>query len=161
MRQCVSRLTALLCSLLLSVGMTMNVSADATTEMMTTETTETIAEASQLIMNHTLLCTSSKNTLYITGSVTGTDTMAQIGFIDFEIERSSNGTSGWTSTSYSVPDQVKENTITHGLAQYAVSVTGGYYYRVCLKVYAKEKGWFFPRSQTVSDESNAVWVPAS
>ncbi len=44
------------------------------------------------------------------------------------------------------------------LDKYAVTVQGGYYYRVTLTHYAKEQTWFFPDEQSVTNTSSYVWV---
>ena len=55
-------------------------------------------------------------------------------------------------------DKIKEDAVTYSLDKYAVTVQGGYYYRVTLTHYAKEQTWFFPDEQSVSNTSSYVWV---
>lgn len=149
----------LFCSVLLAACMTVSVSADAVTEV-PAAATEEVVDGSQLILSRYLLCTASKNILYITANVSGTDVMGEIGLIDFVIERSSSGTGGWITTTYEVPNQIDKNTDMSSMAQYPVYVAGGYYYRVTVTFYAKDKGWFFPSKQEETVTSNVVWVPA-
>ena len=87
--------------------------------------------------------------------------MAEIGFIDFEIQRSTTGTGNWTSTSYSVSDRVKEDDYYYSISSLPVNVAGGYYYRVYMKAHAKETGWFFPKTQNIGFDTAGVWVPAN
>lgn len=82
--------------------------------------------------------------------------MSEIGFIDIKIQRSSDLTN-WT-TEKTVSDKLAEDTISYSLTKYAVSVQGGYYYRVTLTHYAKEQTWFFPDEQSVTNTSSYVWV---
>ncbi len=111
-------------------------------------------------MAYSLRISSGTNKVYISATTDGYDTMAKIGFKDIVIQRSSNGTSGWTDA-VSLSDQLVTDSLYHYLDQYVVSVSGGYYYRVVLTHYAKEQGWFFPSSQSITNYSNVVWVPAS
>ncbi len=85
--------------------------------------------------------------------------MAKIGFTNISVQRSYSGSSGWT-TEFSLDDDTAKNTDTHYKSNEYHSVMGGYYYRVKLDHYAKEKGWFFPGSQSITNYSNVVWVPA-
>lgn len=152
---------ALVFGLSLMINTSFSVSAETTTETTTVTTIDEVVSASNLLTSYMFSGSSSANKLYLSGTIHAIETMAKIGFTDFEIQRSSNGTGNWMSTSYSVSDQIKTNAISHSLAQYPVSVTGGYYYRVSFNFYAKEKGWFFPKTQSVSYTSSAIWVPTS
>lgn len=55
-------------------------------------------------------------------------------------------------------DKIKEDATTYSLANYAVAVQGGYYYRVQLTHYAKEDTWWFPDEQSVTNTSSYVWI---
>ncbi len=134
--------------------------AEETTVAETTTTTDENVMATGLIMSFTLSASASTKKLSINATTYGTDTMAKIGFKDIKIQRSSNRTSGWTDEK-TIADQIATNSIYHYLSQYSVSVAGGYYYRVVLTHYAKETGWLFPGSQSITNYSVAVWVPAS
>ena len=114
--------------------------------------------AAGLIASRTLSISAGVKTVYITATTKGTNTMAKIGFVDIEVQRSSNN-STWTTVEKTLPDKLAEDTVSYSLSKYSTSVTGGYYYRVVLTHYAKEQGWFFPSSQSVSATSNSVWVP--
>jgi hypothetical protein len=83
--------------------------------------------------------------------------MAEIGFKNIKIQRSSNGTSGWTDEDTRYPDIIT-NANYHEKNNESVPVVGGYYYRVVLDHYAKETGWWFPGSQSITGYSNVVWV---
>lgn len=117
-------------------------------------------QAAGLISSYFLYCGATTNKVRITASLAATGEMAKIGFTDIKVQRSANGSSGWTTVAEPA-DQVIQNAYSHELSAYSVSVTGGYYYRVVLTNYAKEPGWFFPTTQSVSCTSNVIWVPAS
>ena len=83
--------------------------------------------------------------------------MAKIGFKNIKVQRSSNQNT-WT-TEKTPPDLIDEDDAQKIISNYAVKVDGGYYYRVVLDNYAKEDTWWFPKTQTVENISNSVWVP--
>lgn len=112
-----------------------------------------------LIESYSLSLSGSIRSIYITATTIGTETMAKIGFTNISVQHSYNGTSGW-STEYSLDDDTVTNNDVHYKNSEYHSVMGGYYYRVKLDHYAKEKGWFFPGSQSITNYSNVVWVPA-
>lgn len=116
------------------------------------------ARAAGLIRAYSLVITSSAKTVKITAATYGYDTMAKIGFTNIEVQRSTNGSSGWVTELTPVDDTVT-NAVSHTKNNEARSVVGGYYYRVKLDHYAKETGWFFPSSQSITNYSNVVWVP--
>lgn len=115
-------------------------------------------QAAGLISNYTLYCGPGVSGIEITASVAGTDQMAKIGFKDIKVQRSITGNGGWT-TVVEPNDQVIQNAYSHQLSAYPISVSGGYYYRVILTNYAKEMGWFFPKTQEVSCTSNVIFLP--
>lgn len=159
MKKLISFMMALLCSFVTMLG-GFYVSAETTSET-TTSTTDEVVEASNLLSSYYIYGSASANQLYLTGSVMAIETMAKVGFKDFVVQRRATTTGTWTDTNYSVSDQLGENAVSHSFNQYPVSVTGGYYYRVCANAYAKETGWFFPKSQTLEYVSGSVWVPSS
>ena len=114
-------------------------------------------DAVGLISDYALSCSGGSKTVYINAEVYGNDIMAKIGFKNIKIQRSSNQNS-WT-TEKTVSDQIAEDVAIKKLERYAVSVNGGYYYRVVLDNYAKEDTWWFPDTQTVQNISNSVWIP--
>lgn len=120
---------------------------------------EVMPLAAGLISSHSLICAAGTKTVYITATTTGSEEMSKIGFIDITIQRSSDLTN-WT-TEKTLSDKIKENATTYSLDKYAVSVQGGYYYRVTLTHYAKEQTWFFPDEQSVTSTSAYLWVPNS
>ena len=151
-----SALSVMFCS-----SLTIKAETETTAPPPTTTSSETIVETSDLLLNYYGYCTSSSNELYISAFVGAIDTMAEIGFIDFEIQRSTTGTGNWVSTSYSVSDQIGENARTYSISLLPVDVEGGYYYRACMKAHAKETGWFFPKTQNSWFDTTGVWVPAN
>lgn len=120
---------------------------------------EVMPLAAGLISSYSMICAAGTKTIYITATTTGNDVMSKIGFIDITIQRSSDLTN-WT-TEKTLSDKIKENATTYSLDKYAVSVQGGYYYRVTLTHYAKEQTWFFPDEQSVTSTSAYLWVPNS
>ena len=153
------KLTALICSLgmVFSCGTATIVSAEETTTSVTV--TDENIDSTGLIDFYSLSLSGSTRSIYITAATYGTETMAKIGFTNISVQHSYNGTSGW-STEYSLDDDIVTNTDAHYKNSEYHSVMGGYYYRVKLDHYAKEKGWFFPDSQSITNYSNAVWIPA-
>jgi hypothetical protein len=110
------------------------------------------------LIDYGLLSISSGiQTVYLNAEVYGTATMAELGFKDISIQRSSNGSSGWTEEK-TIADDIAEYMSAHKIRYKSVSVSGGYYYRVELEFYAKETGWFFPSSESFTGYSNVVWV---
>ena len=108
-----------------------------------------------LISNVSLSVSSSANTLYISGKTKSDTSMKSIGYTDISIEYSSDGVT-WKREK-TIDDLLKSDSSSYYLNSYAVSVKGGYYYRVSLTHYAKESGWF-GSSQSVENTSNSVWV---
>lgn len=126
----------------------------------TTTTSDDVIAATGLISLYSLAITASTKTVKITALTYGTETMAKIGFKNIQVQRSANGTSGWT-TEFSLSDDLASTAASHNKNSEAHTVTGGYYYRVVLDHYAKETGWFFPSTQSITNYSNVVWIAAS
>lgn len=144
------------CICCLSMPMQVN-AAETETAVVTTTTSEEVEPlAAGLISSYSLSCSKGTKTVYITATTAGNEEMSEIGFIDIKIQRSSDLTN-WT-TEKTVSDKLAEDTISYSLTKYAVSVQGGYYYRVTLTHYAKEQTWFFPDEQSVTNTSSYVWV---
>lgn len=112
--------------------------------------------AAGLIVECALSCSSGSKTVYINAEVYGSDIMGKIGFKNIKVQRSTNQ-STWT-TEKTVSDKISEDAAYKILSNYAVSVDGGYYYRIVLDNYAKENTWWFPETQTVTTTSNSVWI---
>ena len=111
----------------------MTVSADETTVPESTTTSLDNVEATGLIMTFSLSISSGTKQVKITGITLGTETMAKIGFKNIEIQRSSNGSSGWTKE-LDLDDDVDTNSLRHRKDDESHTVAGGYYYRVKLDV---------------------------
>ena len=147
----------LACMCCLSMPMQVNAAeVDSSTAVDTAVTEEVQPLAAGLISGYTLSCSSGTKTVYITATTTGNEEMSEIGFIDIKIKRCSVRTN-WT-TEKTVSDKIKVDAVTYSLDKYAVTVQGGYYYRVTLTHYAKEQTWFFPDEQSVTNTSSYVWV---
>ena len=110
-----------------------------------------------LIDTYSLSITGERRQIHINAVVFGTETMAEIGFKNIEIQHSVTGTSGWV-TERTPGNDVITNAIYHRKNNEAQTVGGGYYYRVILDVYAKETGWFFPTSESITVTTNVVYV---
>ena len=108
-----------------------------------------------LIIGASISCSGGSKTIYLTAQTIGSEKMSKIGLKNISIERSSDNKS-W-SEEKSISDMLNESSVTHTLDKYAISVSGGYYYRISCTHYAKEKG-LFGSSQSVDNVSNSVWV---
>ena len=144
------------CMCCLSVPVQANAAEDGAIAINSVSTGEVEPLAAGLISTYLLSCTSGTKTVYITAKTTANEQMSEIGFTDIKIQRSSDRTN-WT-TEKIVSDKIKEDSMSYALADYAVTVQGGYYYRVQLTHYAKEDTWWFPDEQTVTSTSSYVWV---
>lgn len=158
MKKIVSFGAVLLCGIVTLNTNVVSASAETTTN--STVEHEGEPKSSILISNYSFTASASANTLYITPQVFAVATMAKLGFINFEVQRSSTGTGNWTSVNYSILDKLTEDSDYYSITQYPIYVSGGYYYRVYFEVYAKEKGLILPHTQTIPYTSYGVWVPA-
>ncbi len=157
------KLCSLVCvctiSMVCSSAFAFNVCATADNSVETLVTADETTRAEGLIRSHSLGIVSGVKTVKITAGTYCYETMAKIGFTNIEVQRSSNGTSGWV-TELTLADDTASNAVSHTKNSESKSVVGGYYYRVKLDHYAKETGWF-PDTQSITGYSNVVWVPKS
>ena len=144
------------CMCCLSVPVQANAAEKEMTAVNAVSTGEVEPLAAGLISGCSLSCTQGTKTVYITAATYANERMSEIGFTDIKIQRSSDRTN-WT-TEKTVSDKIKEDSMSYALNEYAVTVQGGYYYRVQLTHYAKEDTWWFPDEQTVTNTSSYVWV---
>ena len=151
---CVCTISMVCCS-----AFAFNVCATADNSVETLVTADETTRADGLIRSRSLSIVSGVKTVKIIAGTYGYGTMAKIGFTNIEVQRSSNGTSGWV-TELTLADDTASNAMSHTKNNESKSVVGGYYYRVKLDHYAKETGWF-PDTQSITDYSNVVWVPKS
>lgn len=121
-----------------------------------TDVTSDEVRAVELIDETCLTSSAGIDVFHIHSLTTSFETMAEIGLIDIEIQRSSN-LETWT-TEKTISDKLAQNTDYHELNAYPVLVQGGYYYRVKATHYAKEDTWFFPDTQEKTQYSGAVWI---
>lgn len=110
-----------------------------------------------LISNRNLFVSNDSDTIFINSKTISYNTMAEIGEINIEVQRSSNGINGWT-TYTTVPNQINYDSCEHYLDHYGIDVSSGYYYRIKLTHYAKEQGWFFPDSQSFTVTSSVLFI---
>lgn len=111
--------------------------------------------AAGLITNYSLFCSSATKAVKITGKTSASTTMAEVGFKNIVVQRSSDKVN-WADE-VDVGKIVESSSSIGYLSDYLVSVTGGYYYRVKCKHYAKAKG-LFGGSQSVENYTDGVWV---
>lgn len=145
----------LACVCCLAMPMQVN-AAEVESTALSAVTEEVEPLAAGLISGFSLGCTKGTKTVYITAATYANEQMAKLGFTDIKVQRSSDRTN-WT-TEKTVSDKIAEDTMSYSLADYAVTVQGGYYYRVQLTHYAKEDTWWFPDEQSVTNTSSYVWI---
>ena len=110
-----------------------------------------------LISDYSLSVSNDSDTVYITAQTISNRTMAEIGEINIEVQRSANGVNGWSAYA-TVPKQTNYNSGSHYLSSYGVDVASGYYYRVKLTHYAEEDAWFWPETQSINRTSGIMRV---
>lgn len=93
-----------------------------------------------LITNYSLYCYKISNTIYITSSTVGNKILAEIGITNIQVQRSTNGVSGWETCKPQFA-LTETSAIAHYVDDYPVYVDSGYYYRVVVTHYAKETGF--------------------
>ena len=150
MKKLLALALSLVCAFSVLLYTDWRVSADSSAE-----TSDDNSDFVDLLSSYYLSLTSSSNKMFLTGSVVANETMAEIGFIDFEVQRAYSSAGSWSTTYYSISNQLAYNKKKKTLDNYSLPVLGGYYYRVCFNAYAKlnsdtETWWY---------ESPAVWVP--
>lgn len=146
---------SLLCAILLSASLTAALPTAAAESANGTE--DAVIFSTGLITYYNLSVSNSSGQLCINGYTQASEAMKSIGFIDIQIERSCNGTSGWTVVQY--PDDVlASDAKICNFNNYKLSVVKGYYYRVTCTHYAKESGFWFPKSESITATSNSVYV---
>lgn len=153
------RILALLCASAMLPQMIVSLSAQAASveEQITETNGDEMVIATGLITLTSLSVSNSSGQLCINGYTKSDETMKSIGFTDIQVERSSNGTSGWTVVQ-SPDDVLASDASACYFSNYKVSVTGGYYYRVTCTHYAKESGFWFPETQSITATSNSVYI---
>lgn len=113
-----------------------------------------------LIQSYSLSISAGSKKIYISSMTRATALMAKVGFKNIYIQRSTNGVSGWTNEK-TLSDDLADYNIIHTKNAEQRSVNGGYYYRVVMDHYAKEAGYLHPGTESITNYSNVVWVPAS
>lgn len=108
-----------------------------------------------LIVSYSLTCYKSSNTIYISSSTVGNKILAEIGIKDIQVQRSTNGISGWTTCKPQF-SLTETDAVYCDVTDYPVQVDSGYYYRVVVTHYAKEQGWLFPKSQSYPQTSGVM-----
>ena len=144
-------------SLLCAVLLTANLTAALPTAAATAEGTEdAVIFSTGLIARHEISVSCSNGQLRINGFTESNESMKSIGFTDILIERSNNGTSGWSTVFY--PDDVlASNASSCYFNNYMQPVVKGYYYRVTCTHYAKESGIWFPKSESITATSYTAY----
>lgn len=152
------KLFAAFCASALILGQSsmLPVGATSVSEQITEPVESESVKATYLISSKSLAVSNKNGQLCINGSTVGVTTMKSIGFVNIDVERSSNGVSGW-SHAYDVDDVLNTDVSRCDFNNKKVNVASGYYYRVVLDHYAKETGWF-PRTQSEGNTSNVVFI---
>jgi hypothetical protein len=114
-----------------------------------------VITATYLISDRYIFASNSNGRLYVQGATESTVSADTIGIKDIVVERSSNGTSGWTQIAYP-SDCLKTNTNKCEMEKW-ITVSHGYYYRITCNHYAYKSGWS-PNSQTDPNTSNVVYI---
>lgn len=121
------------------------------------ENSETTVYSAGLISNYNISVSASGNSLLFNGKTNCVVKMKTVGIKSIVIQRSSDGSS-WSDYDDNVSDMTKDSAISFSVSSKDLgTVTGGYYYRVTCKHYAKESG-LFSRSESISNTSNSVWI---
>ena len=102
-----------------------------------------------MIQSYSASLSSGNKRVLLDASAVGKEIMAKIGFKDIKIQQSTSSTGGWPNY-FEPSDQMAENKKSHYLDDFLIAVPGGYYYRIELTFYAKETGWFFPSSESIT-----------
>ncbi len=113
--------------------------------------------ATGLITSYSFSCTAGNKRVLINADVAAYQTMAEIGFKNIKVQQSTSSTGSW-SNYFEPSNQLTFNTSSHSLEDFLIAVPGGYYYRVQMTLYAKETGWWLPKSQSITVTTNTVWV---
>ena len=109
-----------------------------------------------LISSYNISISASGKSLLFTGKTNCVSTMKTAGIKSIVIQRSSDGSS-WSDYD-NVSDMTKDNATSFSVSSKDLGTfTGGYYYRVTCKHYAKESG-LFGSSESISNTSNSVWI---
>lgn len=121
-----------------------------------TEEAEAAPLATGLISSYSLRGYYGYNTLMVDASTYAFEEMAKIGIIDIVVQHSKDKTT-WVDE-VDVDDMINKNAYSFSISEYGIPVISGYYYRIEVTHYAKEKGWFFPSSQKITVTSTPVWI---
>lgn len=109
-----------------------------------------------LIGGYSASISSSNKSLLFTGRTNCFNTMKTVGIKSIVIQKSSDN-STWTDYT-TVSDMTTGNTVSFSVSSQNIgTVTGGYYYRITCKHYAKESG-LFGSSESISNTSNSVYI---
>lgn len=108
-----------------------------------------------IISGYYLSVSSGSNIIYISARTQAKNNMQTLGYTDITVEYSSDG-NNWYQEKY-VGNLLISDSSTYYLNNFAVTVKGGYYYRIRLNHYADESG-LFGSSQTIANISNTVWI---
>ena len=114
-----------------------------------------VITATYLISYRSITVSNSNGRLYVRGVTESSVNADTIGIKDIVVERSSNGTSGWTQIAYP-SDCLKTNTNKCEMEKW-ITVSHGYYYRITCNHYAYKSG-YSPNSQTDPNTSNVVYI---
>ncbi len=146
-----SRLFAALTAAMLFAAAPLQVAA---AEVPTDEEASTYATG--LIAEYTINAYYGYNTLMVDASTYASGEMAKIGLVNMVVQYSDDKIT-WMDEVY-LDDMINQNAYYFSVYGYGVPVLSGHYYRIVITFYAKEKGWFFPGSQSITVPSKSVWI---
>ncbi|MBQ8922076.1 MAG: hypothetical protein IJ060_07950 [Oscillospiraceae bacterium] len=122
------------------------------------EAEDEIVNSVGLISNTWRSISKGTKTIYLTAGTESASTMYRIGLTEMYVQRSANGTSGWSSEKF-VGNNIDGNTDSSEIEDFPITVVGGYYYRVYLKHYARATSASNSLIEEIPKYSNVLWVP--
>ena len=146
------KLISLFMALMVVSAVPMNASAEEITEYQQPEVTDEIVETVGYISDYSNTISTGTKKIHMNISTYGYFTMSEIGFVDIDIERSSDNVN-FTHERYA-DDKTITNSSSYHIGDYSWNVSGGYYYRVKVTHYAR----YGSSTESITSTSNSVWV---
>lgn len=150
------KLLTMICVAMLMLNTTVfSVNAESTPVDTIAVSKESDIMTAGLISSYFLVVSNSNGQLCISGATQALTEMKTVGFIDIQIERSSDG-NNWVHVQ-DIDDVLNSDASSCYISNQKVSVTKGYYYRVTCTHYAKSKG-LFAKTQSQFNTSNSIMI---
>lgn len=146
------KLISLFMALMVVSAVPMNASAEEIPEYQQPEVTDEIVETIDYISHYSNSISTGTKKIHMNLNIYGSFTMSEIGFINIDIERSSDN-ANFTHERYA-DDKTITNSSSYHIGDYSWNVTGGYYYRVKVTHYAR----YGSSTESITSTSNSVWV---